>query len=118
MEVTFRTRNVELPDHLRAKARDKVARLAKHLDGWEQAEVSLSGERNPRIADREVCEVTLRGYGQVLRARAATPDPLTSVDRVVDKLHAQIEALKGRLLLRAHPSEPPTGGEAPSAGDG
>lgn len=108
MEVIFRTRNVEVPDDIRALTRKKLARLSRHLDGWEQAEVSFSEERNPRISAKEVCEVTLRGHGQVLRAKAATSDTLASVDVVLDKLDHQIEALKGRLLARSHPHPAPT----------
>ena len=103
MEVTVWGRNVEIPETVRAAAHEKVSRLARLHDGWEQAEVHFSEERNPRITDKEICEVTLRGHGHIVRAKAASPDPLTSVDRVIDKLEHQVAKLKTRLLRRSHP---------------
>lgn len=105
MEMMISRRNMDLSESLRAAAHDKVTRVARHLDGWEEAEIHFFEEKNPRIADKEVCEVTLRGHGHVLRAKAASPDPFTSVDRVVDKLGHQVEKLKTRLTKRTHRAE-------------
>jgi putative sigma-54 modulation protein len=69
----------------------------------ERAEVRFSEERNPRISDREVCEVTIHGHGHVVRARATAADSFAAVDRVVDKLEHQMEKLKGKLVGRSQP---------------
>lgn len=103
MEVTIRGRNVEVTDRLRAAAEEKVGRLSRHHEGWEQAEVQFIEERNPRISAKEVCEATLRGHGRIIRAKAASADSLTSLDKVVDKLEHQIDKLKSRLISRSHP---------------
>ena len=103
MDVTVRRRHMEVSTALRTAATEKVGRLDRFLDGWDQAEVHFFEERNPRIAEKEVCEVTLRGHGHVLRAKACSADPFAAVDRVVDKLEHQIEKLKGRLVGRSHP---------------
>ncbi len=103
MEVTIRGRNVEVTDRLRAATEEKVGRLSRHHDGWEQAEVQFIEERNPRISAKEVCEATLRGHGRIIRAKAASADSLTSLDKVVDKLEHQIDKLKSRLISRTHP---------------
>ena len=107
MEVTVRGRNVEVTERLRTAAREKVSRLARHHEGWDHAEVQFFEERNPRISAREVCEATLRGHGRIIRAKAASADPLASLDRVVDKLEHQIEKLKSRLMSRSHPRRQP-----------
>ena len=103
MEVTIRGRNVEVTDRLRTAAEEKVGRLSRHHDGWEHAEVHFIEERNPRISAKEVCEATLRGHGRIIRAKAASADSLTSLDKVVDKLEHQIDKLKSRLISRTHP---------------
>lgn len=103
MDVTMQCRNAEVPEALRAIAREKVTRVGRHLDGWDHAEIHFFEERNPRIADKEVCEVTLRGHGHVVRAKAAAPDTLASIDRVVEKLDRQVSRLKSRLVGRSHP---------------
>jgi len=103
MDVVVRGRNAEVSEVVKATAREKVAKLSRHLDGWEHAEIHFSEERNPRISDKEVCEVTLRGHGQVVRAKAASPDALAALDRVIAKLEHQIAKLKTRLAKRSHP---------------
>jgi putative sigma-54 modulation protein len=107
VEVTIRGRNVEVTDRLRAAAEEKVSRLSRHHEGWEQAEVQFIEERNPRISAKEVCEATLRGHGRIIRAKAASADSMTSLDKVVDKLEHQIDKLKSRLISRSHPKHHP-----------
>lgn len=103
MDVIVRGRNTEVTEAVKATAREKVAKLSRLLDGWENAEIHFSEERNPRISDKEVCEITLRGHGHVVRAKAASPDALTALDRVVAKLEHQIAKLKTRMTNRTHP---------------
>lgn len=103
MEILIQGRNVEVSDSLRGTVEDKLSRLVRFLDGMERAEVRFLEERNPRIADKEVCEVTMHGHGHVVRARAAAGDSFAAVDRVVDKLEHRIEKLKGKLAGRSHP---------------
>ncbi|MCA1690748.1 MAG: ribosome-associated translation inhibitor RaiA [Actinobacteria bacterium] len=107
MEFTIRSRHMDVPDALRTAAHEKVIRLTRHLDGWDTAEVHFLEERNPRISEKEVCEVTLRGHGHVIRAKAASADPFTAVDRVVDKLAHQVEKLKSRQSRKASHRRPP-----------
>jgi ribosomal subunit interface protein len=85
-------------DEVRSLTEEKVGRLGHLCPGLERAEVHFSEERNPRIADREWCEVIIVGHGRTIRARAAAPVPLASVDLVVEKLEHQLEKTKGRLI--------------------
>jgi len=103
VDILIQGRNVEVSDSLRGVVEDKLSRLVRFLDGMERAEVRFHEERNPRIADKEVCEVTMHGHGHVVRARAAAGDSFAAVDRVVDKLEHRIEKLKGKLAGRTHP---------------
>ncbi len=106
MEITIRTRHVEIPVPVREAAEEKVARLSRIINGMEKAEIRFAEERNPRIAEKEVCEVTIHGHGHIVRARAAGPEVLIAVDRVVDKLSHRMEKLKGKLVGRSHPRRP------------
>jgi putative sigma-54 modulation protein len=101
MEIAIRHGNVEVPEALRLAVEEKLRRLSRYLDGMDRAEVRFTEERNPRISEREVCEVTMHGHGHIVRARAAAGDALIAVDRVVDKLEHRMERLKGRLLARS-----------------
>lgn len=104
MEVLMRSRNIDVPATVREAAEEKVQRLARHLGGWEEAEIAFIEERNPRIAEADICEITFRGHGHILRAKAAASDPLASVDKAVSKLVPQMEKLKARMLRRDHDS--------------
>ena len=103
MDIAIRSRNVEVTDALRNTVEEKVTRLTRFLDGMERADVVFSEERNPRISEKEVCEVTMHGHGHIVRAKAAATDVFAAVDRVVDKLEHRMEKLKGKLIGRSHP---------------
>ena len=103
MEIIVRGRNVDVSTGLRSTVEEKVGRLGRYLDGMERADVRFTEERNPRISEKEVCEVTLQGHGHVVRAHAAASDALVAVDLVVDKLAHRLQKLKGKLVSRSHP---------------
>jgi putative sigma-54 modulation protein len=106
MEIAISGHRVEVPEGLRDAAQEKVSRLDRFLDGMERAEVVFSEERNPRIADRDICEVAVHTHGHVVRARAAATDMLGALDLVVTKLEHRVTRLKGKLLARSHPRRP------------
>jgi ribosome-associated translation inhibitor RaiA len=63
-------------DEVRALTQEKVRHIGEHCPGLDRAEVHFSEERNPRISDRECCEVVMSGHGQTIRAKAAGQIPL------------------------------------------
>lgn len=115
MEITIGARKVEVSSSLRATVEEKVGRLTRFLDGMERAEVVFTEERNPRISEKEVCEVTLYGHGHVVRAKAAAHDAPVAVDLVVDKLTHRLRKLKGKLVGRSQHRRHGSGDLAPPA---
>jgi putative sigma-54 modulation protein len=105
VEITISHRNVEVPKPLRQAVDEKVGHLDRYLDAIERAEVRFVEEPHRRVAEREICEVTLvgRGSGNVVRARAMAGDAMAALDTVMDKLQRQLERRKGRLVGRSHP---------------
>lgn len=100
MDVTVSARHIELSPALRAAVEEKLGRLSRFGNGFDRAEVHFVEERNPRIAAKEMCEVTVEGGGRRFRARAVAADPFAAVDAVVDKLEHQVHSLKTRLTTR------------------
>jgi ribosomal subunit interface protein len=92
-----------MSDAVRALTREKIEHLGRLCPALDRAEVSFSEERNPRISDRQRCEVVMSGHGQTVRARASARGPLIAVDLVVEKLEHQLEKHKGRLVGRSQP---------------
>ncbi|MDP9420981.1 MAG: ribosome-associated translation inhibitor RaiA [Actinomycetota bacterium] len=117
MDVSVSSRNIELTEALRDVTTDKITRLGRFLDGMERAEVHFFEERNPRIADKDVCEVTMEGHGHHVRAKVAAADPFAAVDAAVNKLEQQLHKLKTRLVGRSHPRRPVPRSPGPAVAD-
>ncbi len=100
MDITISSRHTDLSEALVATTRQKISRLNRFGGGIERAEVHFSEERNPRIAEREVCEVWMDGRGEQVRCRVAGPDGFVAVDRAVEKLEHQLHKRKTRKTLR------------------
>ena len=117
MDVVIAHGRKIVSDEVRALTEEKVGRLGRLCPGLDRAEVHFSEEHNPRIANRECCEVIIFGHGRSMRARAAAPEPLVAVDLVVEKLEHQLEKTKGRIVGRSHPRRRPPN-RSPSSGRG
>ena len=101
MQVSVSSRHAEVSEALRTTAVDKIGRLERFLDGMTHAEVHFDQHRNPRIAERETCEVTLEGQGHVVRCKVASTDSFAAIDVAVDKLEQQLHRLKTKLRGKA-----------------
>ena len=93
-------RHTDISPALRAAAEEKIGRLSRFLDGMDRAEVHFSEEHNPRIAAKEVCEVSLEGHGHHVRCKVAASDGFAAIDLAVEKLEHQLYKLKSKLVPR------------------
>ncbi len=107
MDITVSARHTEVSEALHQATVEKIGRLVRFLEGMDRAEVHYAEERNPRILDREVCEVTLEGHGHHVRAKVAAGDPFAAIDAAVDKLEHQLHRVKTKLVSRSHPRRRP-----------
>ena len=124
MQVTVKGKNTGVPERVRARAEQKLAKLLRFDDRILAMDVEFSEERNPRVADPHRVEVTLTTKSGLVRAHANATDPSAAVDQVVDRLERQVKKRKGRRVDRTQHAEgvkgipplPPGGlGEAPGA---
>jgi len=97
MEVTVSARHTEIPERLRLSAEEKIGKLGRFVEGMDRAEVHFSTHRNPRIAEPELCEVTLEGHGHHVRAKVSAVDGYVAIDKAVAKLEQQLHKLKTKL---------------------
>ena len=100
MQVTVSRRHTEVSDSLRLTTEEKIGRLARFVEGLDHAEVHFSEHKNPRITDKEVCEVTIEGHGHHVRCKVQAPDGFQAVDKAYDKLEHQLHKLKTKLTRR------------------
>jgi putative sigma-54 modulation protein len=100
VKLIVKGRNVELTGALNSYAEEKIGRLSKYLFDGATCDVELWQEKNPSIADNQVCEVTIHTKGPVIRAREASPDMYASIDLVAGKLERQVKKYRGRIAQR------------------
>ncbi len=100
MQVTVSRRHTEVSDNLRVMAEEKIGKLARFVDGLDHAEVHFWEHKNPRIADKEVCEVTIEGHGHHVRCKVQAEDGYKAVDKAYEKLEQQLLKLKTKLNRR------------------
>ena len=101
MDVSISSRQTPVTPRLEEVVNEKIGHLDRFLDGLNTAEVHFEEARNPRIADKETCEVTVVGNGHQLRTKVSAPDPFTAVDLATAKLERQIRKLRTKLDLRS-----------------
>ncbi len=102
MDITVSARHMDISPALRAAAEEKIGRLSRFRDDLDRGEVHFSEERNPRIADKEVCEVSMEGGGHHVRCKVAAADAFAAIDLAVAKLEQQLHKLKTKEVLRTH----------------
>lgn len=79
---------------------EKIGGLDHFLDGLDHAEVHFDEAQNPRISDKEFCEVVVQGHGHHLRCKVHAPDPFTAIDMAEAKLERQIRKLRTKIQRR------------------
>ena len=100
MELMIKGKNVEITDRLRDYVEKKIGKLDRYLPSISEAWVELSTEGARAAQDRQVCQVTVRSNGTILRAEERSDDIFTAIDTVLDKMYRQIARYKGKRKNR------------------
>ncbi|HZP28956.1 MAG TPA: ribosome-associated translation inhibitor RaiA [Acidimicrobiia bacterium] len=103
MDVIVRGRHLDVPDRLRNVTERKLAKIDRFAPDVLRVDVEYSEQRNPRIADAEVCTVTVTLKRRTVKAHAAGPRQEVALDLVLDKLEQQIRRIKERRIGRSQP---------------
>ncbi len=105
MRVDVKGRNLPVSEEIREHVNKRFRKIERQVSDLAELEVEVLEERNPAIADSEVAEATLHLKGVTLRARAASPDIMHSINLVSDELSRQVkrhrEKRRGRREARA-----------------
>lgn len=91
MQVQFRDMEGSLPVAAREYIEKKIGKLERHFKNFRTAAVV-----HEEVRGRHTIEITLNGDGITLRAEDTSNDLRATVDRVVDKLEAQLARFKGK----------------------
>ena len=107
MQIIVKGKNLEMTEALRQHASDKVSRVEKYFDGILKAEIELSVERNPKIPENQVVEVTIFSTGPTKRAKVSATDMYHAIDLVTTKIERQARRVKKKLIDRSHHAKNP-----------
>ena len=100
MDLILKGKNVEVTDRLREYVEQKIGKLDRYLPSISEAWVELSSEETKAAQDRQVCQVTVRSNGTILRAEERSDDMFSAIDTVLDKMYRQIARYKGKRKNR------------------
>jgi len=100
MDLKITGRGIEITDRLNDYVEKKIGRLDRYLPSITEARVELSVEGTRAAGDSQVCQVTVRVNGTILRAEERSDDMFTSIDAVLDKMYRQIARYKGKRKNR------------------
>lgn len=99
MQLQVKGKGMSVTDALFDHAEAKLERLTRILPPWDDAttvELELSVERNPKIAQAQIAEVTVRTKGPVLRVRESAEDMYAAIDQAARKLERQARRYRDR----------------------
>ncbi len=104
MDITIKTRDIELNERLRRYVEKKVPRLDRYLPNIVEARVELAKEPTRSAEQRHAAQITLfTSNGRILRAEERNADIYAAFDAVMDTIERQIERYKGKHWLQVRP---------------
>ena len=99
--VSIELQHVKVAKRLLEYIERKLSKLDHFLPDVESAAVELSLRAGVRsLSERKVAQVTVRARGKLLRAEETSDVLRTAVDRVIEKIHRQVERFKGKHTVR------------------
>jgi len=107
MQIIVKGKNLDMTPALREYAEEKVSKVEKYFDRIIKTEIEMSVERNPKISDNQVVEVTVFTNGPVIRAKDSATDMYQAIDLVSSKLERQARKAKKKMIDRSHHAKNP-----------
>lgn len=103
--VRVQGKHIAVTDALRSYVTSRIAKLPRHFDQIQDAQVVLSVARDRSFGRSKVVEMTVWCDGLVLRAEEAADDMYASIDLAAAKLARQIEKYRSRMIEKRRHDE-------------
>jgi putative sigma-54 modulation protein len=103
MDIEVRGKNRPVSSRLDATAREKVSRIAKFTHDAGRVEVDFAVQQHRRVAESQLCEITVHLKKHFVKAHACAPEPEAALDLAVDKIGHQVARIKEKRVSRSHP---------------
>ena len=95
MQLRITARHFEMNGNLKEFAEKNFAKLERYFENIIDCHLILTKDRYQQVA-----EGTLKVYGTVITAKVATNDMHASVEKLADKLEAQLKRYKDKLKTK------------------
>jgi len=110
MKLLVKGKNIHVSGNIQEYAEKRLGKLSKQLDDdVTRIELEIAEEKNPRVADSHVAEVTIWTKGPTMRAREASHDIYAAIDLVAEKLQRQVLKYREKRIQYQHHGGPHAG---------
>jgi putative sigma-54 modulation protein len=100
MRLLLHGKNIEITDAIREYVHQKIEKAVSHFENFTtEVDVHLSVNRNSRVADRQVAEVTVYANGTVIRVQETAEILYASIDLVADKISRKLRKYKEKNFI-------------------
>jgi putative sigma-54 modulation protein len=100
MRLLLHGKNIEITDAIREYVHQKIEKSVSHFENFTtEVDVHLSVNRNSRVAERQVAEVTVYANGTVIRVQEAAEILYASIDLVADKISRKLRKYKEKNFV-------------------
>jgi putative sigma-54 modulation protein len=103
MELSIKSRNIELTPELKGYIERKLGRFNRKLENIMEIRVEVFEEHTRSSLDRHVVTVSISGAALLLRAEERGDTIMNAVDRAAESITKQIERQKGKWQRRDKP---------------
>ena len=100
MRIEIKARKVAVSEDLRNRVEKRFEKIGRQVSPFAHLEVELSEDRNPRVADSQIAEVTLHLKGTSLRSQNSAANMLTAVNACAEDLGRQVKRVKEKRSHR------------------
>jgi putative sigma-54 modulation protein len=100
MKLLLHGKNIEITDAIREYVHQKIEKAVSHFENFTtEVDVHLSVNRNTKVAERQVAEVTVYANGTVIRVQEAAEILYASIDLVADKISRKLRKYKEKNFV-------------------
>ncbi len=100
MKLLLHGKNIEITDAIREYVHQKIEKAVSHFESFTtEVDVHLSVNRNSKVAERQVAEVTVYANGTVIRVQEAAEILYASIDLVADKISRKLRKYKEKNFV-------------------
>jgi len=101
MDLSIKTRNIELTPELQGHIERKLGRFDRKLENIKETRVEIAEENTRSTKERQLASVSISGPGAAFFAEERSDTILSAIDRASESISRQIERRKGKWQDRS-----------------